>query len=57
MKGRGFPWSRLLLVLLVLAAGFVLHDVQTYGSFQGTLGTHRITQVTEILWEHQQPQH
>lgn len=38
MKGRGFPWSRLLLVLLVLAAGFLLHDVQTHGSFQGRLG-------------------
>uniref|UniRef100_A0A8C3U3Z8 Transmembrane protein 214 n=1 Tax=Catharus ustulatus TaxID=91951 RepID=A0A8C3U3Z8_CATUS len=34
MKGRGFPWSRLLLVLLVFAAGFFLHDVQTHGSFQ-----------------------
>uniref|UniRef100_A0A8C3U408 Transmembrane protein 214 n=1 Tax=Catharus ustulatus TaxID=91951 RepID=A0A8C3U408_CATUS len=53
MKGRGFPWSRLLLVLLVFAAGFFLHDVQTHGSFQGTVGTHRTTQLTEILWEHQ----
>lgn len=35
MKGRGFPWSRLLLVLLVFAAGFLLHDVRTHGSFQG----------------------
>uniref|UniRef100_A0A8C9MXP0 Transmembrane protein 214 n=1 Tax=Serinus canaria TaxID=9135 RepID=A0A8C9MXP0_SERCA len=39
MKGRGLPWWRLLLVLLVLAAGFLLHDVQTHGSFQGTLGS------------------
>lgn len=35
MKGRGFPWSRLLLILLVFAAGFLLHDVRTHGSFQG----------------------
>lgn len=36
MRGRGFPWQRLLLVLLVFAAGFLLHDVRTHGSFQGT---------------------
>lgn len=38
MKGRGFPWARLLLVLLLLAAGFLLHDVHTHGSFQGRWG-------------------
>ncbi|XP_075271309.1 transmembrane protein 214 [Opisthocomus hoazin] len=36
MKGRGFPWSRLLLVLLVFVAGFFLHDVRTHGSFQAS---------------------
>ncbi|XP_072782301.1 transmembrane protein 214 isoform X1 [Taeniopygia guttata] len=36
MKGRGFPWSRLLLVLLVVAAGFFLHDVHMHGSFQAS---------------------
>ncbi|NXX10270.1 TM214 protein, partial [Podargus strigoides] len=36
MKGRGFPWSRLLLLLLVLAAGFLLLDIQTHGSFQAS---------------------
>ncbi|NWS64574.1 T214B protein, partial [Chunga burmeisteri] len=36
MKGRGFPWLRLLLVLLVFAAGFLLHDVRTHGSFQAS---------------------
>ncbi|NWW46426.1 T214B protein, partial [Pedionomus torquatus] len=36
MKGRGFPWSRLLLILLVFAAGFLLHDVRTHGSFQAS---------------------
>lgn len=38
MKGRGFPWSRLLLILLVFAAGFLIHDIQTHGSLQGTAG-------------------
>ncbi|XP_064911414.1 transmembrane protein 214 isoform X2 [Columba livia] len=36
MRGRGFPWQRLLLVLLVFAAGFLLHDVRTHGSFQAS---------------------
>uniref|UniRef100_A0A8C4UM97 Transmembrane protein 214 n=1 Tax=Falco tinnunculus TaxID=100819 RepID=A0A8C4UM97_FALTI len=36
MKGQGFPWSRLLLILLVFAAGFLLHDVRTHGSFQAS---------------------
>uniref|UniRef100_A0A8C5UE64 Transmembrane protein 214 n=1 Tax=Malurus cyaneus samueli TaxID=2593467 RepID=A0A8C5UE64_9PASS len=37
MKGRLFPWWRLLLILLLCATGFILHDVQTHGSFQGML--------------------
>ncbi|XP_042659137.1 transmembrane protein 214 [Tyto alba] len=36
VKGRGFPWQRPLLVLLVFAAGFLLHDVRTHGSFQAS---------------------
>ncbi|NXA44183.1 TM214 protein, partial [Eudromia elegans] len=36
MKGRGFPWSRLLLVVLVFVAGLLLHDVRTQGSFQAS---------------------
>uniref|UniRef100_A0A8C3T070 Transmembrane protein 214 n=1 Tax=Chelydra serpentina TaxID=8475 RepID=A0A8C3T070_CHESE len=35
MKGHGFPWVRLLLVVLVFAAGFLVHDIRTQGSFQG----------------------
>lgn len=35
MKGGGFPWSRLLLIGLVFAVGFLLHDVRTHGSLQG----------------------
>ncbi|KAM6323566.1 transmembrane protein 214 [Aegotheles albertisi] len=36
MSGRGFPWSRLLLALLIFTTGFVLHDVWTHGSFQAS---------------------
>ncbi|MEQ2186671.1 hypothetical protein GOODEAATRI_031000 [Goodea atripinnis] len=27
MRGHGFPWSKLLMVLLVFAAGFIAHDI------------------------------
>ncbi|NXH23481.1 T214A protein, partial [Bucco capensis] len=40
MKGRGFPWSQLLLVLLLFGAGFLLHDIQTHGSFQASSSAH-----------------
>ncbi|XP_034756634.1 transmembrane protein 214-A-like [Etheostoma cragini] len=33
MRGRGFPWSRLVMVLLVFVAGFITHDVRSHGSF------------------------
>ncbi|XP_071598418.1 transmembrane protein 214 isoform X2 [Heliangelus exortis] len=37
MKGQGFPWSRLLLLLLLLCTtGFLLHDLRTHGSFQAS---------------------
>ncbi|XP_060758788.1 transmembrane protein 214 [Neoarius graeffei] len=30
---RGFPWSRVLLVLLVFVASFIAHDVRSHGAF------------------------
>ncbi|KAJ7427974.1 transmembrane protein 214 [Willisornis vidua] len=36
MKGRGFPWSQLLLIFLVFITGFFLHDIRTHGSFQAS---------------------
>lgn len=39
MRGRGFPWTKLLMVLLVFAAGFVAHDVRSHGSFEGRLSS------------------
>ncbi|KAM4712472.1 LOW QUALITY PROTEIN: transmembrane protein 214 [Anableps anableps] len=32
MRGHGFPWSKLLMVLLVFAAGFIAHDIRSHGS-------------------------
>ncbi|NXJ03892.1 T214B protein, partial [Odontophorus gujanensis] len=42
MKGRGFPWSRLLLILLVFTAGFLIHDVRTHGSLQASISAHML---------------
>ncbi|XP_062267900.1 transmembrane protein 214-A-like [Platichthys flesus] len=33
MRGRGFPWFKLLMVLFMFIAGFMAHDVRTHGSF------------------------
>uniref|UniRef100_A0A3B3ZHX6 Uncharacterized protein n=1 Tax=Periophthalmus magnuspinnatus TaxID=409849 RepID=A0A3B3ZHX6_9GOBI len=33
MKGRGFPWSKLFMVLFVFVAGFITHDVRSHGSW------------------------
>ncbi|XP_077367199.1 transmembrane protein 214 [Festucalex cinctus] len=33
MRGDGFPWFKLLLVLLVFVAGFIVQDVRSHGSF------------------------
>ncbi|XP_072528878.1 transmembrane protein 214 [Salminus brasiliensis] len=33
IRCQGFPWSRLLLVMLVFAAGFIAHDVRLHGTF------------------------
>ncbi|NXP74280.1 T214B protein, partial [Ramphastos sulfuratus] len=56
MKGRGFPWSRLLLVLLVFGAGFLLHDIRTHGSFQASSSAHllhstSILPVSQQAWQ------
>ncbi|KAI7791703.1 transmembrane protein 214 [Triplophysa rosa] len=33
MRGRGFPWWRVLMMMLVFVVGFVAHDIRTQGSF------------------------
>lgn len=39
MRGHGIPWSKLLMVLLVFAAGFIAHDIRSQGSFTGQSGS------------------
>ncbi|XP_064506903.1 transmembrane protein 214 isoform X2 [Pseudopipra pipra] len=56
MKGRGFPWSQLLLVLLVCATGFFLHDVRTHGSFQASssarlLRSSGVLPASQLAWQ------
>ncbi|XP_068199318.1 transmembrane protein 214 [Antennarius striatus] len=55
MRGRGFPWSKLLMVLLVFAAGFVIHDVRSHGSFKDSttakhLRSSGVTAVSQQAW-------
>uniref|UniRef100_A0A7N8WSQ1 Transmembrane protein 214 n=1 Tax=Mastacembelus armatus TaxID=205130 RepID=A0A7N8WSQ1_9TELE len=33
MRGHGFPWTKLVMVLLVFAGGFIAHDIRSHGSF------------------------
>ncbi|NWV62358.1 TM214 protein, partial [Malurus elegans] len=56
MKGRLFPWWRLLLILLLCATGFVLHDVQTHGSFQASssarlLRSSGVLPASQLAWQ------
>ncbi|XP_068433441.1 transmembrane protein 214 [Clinocottus analis] len=55
MRGRGFPWSKLLMVLLVFVAGFIAHDVRSHGSFaDSTTALHLrksgVTAVSQQAW-------
>lgn len=55
MRGQGFPWSKLLMVLLVFAAGFIAHDIRYHGSFaDSTTAMHLhnsgITAVSQQAW-------
>ncbi|XP_071388553.1 transmembrane protein 214 isoform X1 [Centroberyx affinis] len=55
MRGHGFPWSRLLMALLVFAAGFIAHDIRSHGSFADSttaryLHSSGITAVSQQAW-------
>ncbi|XP_043918800.1 transmembrane protein 214 [Protopterus annectens] len=43
-KGKGFPWSRLLVVCFVFVLGFVVHDIRTHGSFNASSSAHVLQQ-------------
>nr|XP_015803087.2 transmembrane protein 214 [Nothobranchius furzeri] len=55
MRGYGFPWSKLLMVLLVFAAGFIAHDIRSHGSVADSttamyLRSTGITSVSQQAW-------
>uniref|UniRef100_A0A3B3ZIG6 Uncharacterized protein n=1 Tax=Periophthalmus magnuspinnatus TaxID=409849 RepID=A0A3B3ZIG6_9GOBI len=55
MKGRGFPWSKLFMVLFVFVAGFITHDVRSHGSFTDSttalyLRNSGVTAVSQQAW-------
>lgn len=55
IRAQGFPWSRLLMVLLVFAIGFIAHDVRSHGAFADSttalyLKRSGITAVSEQAW-------
>uniref|UniRef100_A0A671TYV3 Transmembrane protein 214 n=1 Tax=Sparus aurata TaxID=8175 RepID=A0A671TYV3_SPAAU len=55
MRGRGFPWSKLLMVLVVFVAGFIAHDIRSHGSFTGSssllhLRSSGVTAVSQQAW-------
>ncbi|XP_028253849.1 transmembrane protein 214 [Parambassis ranga] len=55
MRGRGFPWSKLFMVLLVFAAGFIAHDIRSHGSVKDSataryLHTSGVTAVSQQAW-------
>uniref|UniRef100_A0A673B3N2 Transmembrane protein 214 n=1 Tax=Sphaeramia orbicularis TaxID=375764 RepID=A0A673B3N2_9TELE len=55
MRGHGFPWSRLFMVLLVFIAGFITHDIRSHGSFSDSttalyLHNSGVTAVSQQAW-------
>ncbi|XP_077443380.1 transmembrane protein 214 [Stigmatopora argus] len=55
MQGRGFPWSKVLMVLFVFAAGFIIQDIRSHGSFSSSttakyLHSSGVMGVTKQAW-------
>ncbi|KAF3703065.1 Transmembrane protein 214-B [Channa argus] len=55
MRGHGFPWSKLLMVLLVFAGSFIAHDIRSHGSFTDSttamyLRHSGVTAVSQQAW-------
>ncbi|XP_069742613.1 transmembrane protein 214 isoform X2 [Narcine bancroftii] len=53
LRGGGFPWFRLLLVLIIFTGGFVLHDMRVHGSFNASSSA-RILQRSGVMSVSQQ---
>ncbi|XP_062860436.1 transmembrane protein 214 [Trichomycterus rosablanca] len=56
IRSQGFPWSRLLMAVLVFAVGFIAHDVRSHGAFADSttalyLKQSGITAVSEQTWK------
>ncbi|KAK2855993.1 hypothetical protein Q5P01_004728 [Channa striata] len=55
MRGHGFPWSKLVMVLLVFAGSFIAHDIRSNGSFTDSttamyLRHSGVTAVSQQAW-------
>ncbi|MCJ8743131.1 hypothetical protein PDJAM_G00090250 [Pangasius djambal] len=55
IRTQGFPWSRVLMVLLVFVAGFIAHDVRSHGAFADSttalyLQKSGVTAVSQQAW-------
>ncbi|KAJ8008737.1 hypothetical protein DPEC_G00081530 [Dallia pectoralis] len=55
MSGGGFPWTKLILALMVFTAGFIAHDIRSHGSFTDSitakyLHSSGVTGVSQQAW-------
>uniref|UniRef100_A0AAR2LX13 Transmembrane protein 214 n=1 Tax=Pygocentrus nattereri TaxID=42514 RepID=A0AAR2LX13_PYGNA len=55
IRCQGFPWSRLLMAMLVFAAGFIAHDLRSHRTFAGSttalyLERTGVTAVSQQAW-------
>ncbi|XP_051974316.1 transmembrane protein 214 [Xyrauchen texanus] len=55
MRGQGFPWWRVLMMMLVFGAGFIAHDIRSQGSFADSttslyLETSGVTATSQQAW-------
>ncbi|XP_026548998.1 transmembrane protein 214-A-like [Notechis scutatus] len=56
MKASGFRWPWLIVVLLIVTAGFLTYDIKTHGSFQASASAHvlrssGILSASEQVWD------
>ncbi|KAG9347684.1 hypothetical protein JZ751_005258 [Albula glossodonta] len=54
MRGQGFPWSRLLLAMMVFATGFLIHDIrwlETNAPYYYSEAVTAVGPILEVAWE------